>query len=712
MRTAALVRVVVAIVAVLGVWPAAASGAGWSLQDGANVTPSYSGTMHGLDCASASSCVAVGTQAQRDNAHRTLVETWDGTSWTIQPAPSPSGTTSAELQDVACPAPDACLAVGWFRDSEENDHPLLERWDGTSWTIQPAPLQSGAVSSISCTSTTACTAVGSAPIRWDGSTWSVQTAASPAGSRGLGLTGVSCVSATDCTATGHYLDSGTSWRTLAEHWDGTSWTLLPTEEPNGSWQAELRDVSCTSATDCTAVGDFITNAQLTLVERWDGTRWTIQPSPNRSGTESGNRLWGVSCASATACVAVGEPGLIEQWDGTSWTIQTSLDVSLLRAVHAVACTSPAACTAVGQGVAARWDGASWTSQEVPRIPVEFDTDLAGISCTSRSACLAVGSYDNVEHGRRTLVVKRWDGTVWTQDAAVADPSYGFGSAMKDVSCTSPSACLAVGNTDFTDRGGTSHLAFADRYDGTTWTSLPYPKPYTSERSDFTGVSCASATWCVAVGHYAPLGGVDTTLIERWDATGWTELSSPAPAGTELSSVSCTSTSACVAVGSAGVAPLAERWNGSSWSVETTPLPPAAGSARFSSVSCSSATSCTAVGQAGAQALAERWDGTTWSLQPTPVPSGAKASALTGVSCRTPAACTATGYVEDAASTRTPLAVRWDGKRWALQPVPNPAGAQSAAFSAVSCPSPTACDAVGNFTKAGDENLAFAAGWSG
>jgi hypothetical protein len=499
---------------------------------------------------------------------------------------------------------------------------------------------------------------------------------------------------------------------LAEHWDGTSWAVQPTAEPTGSSATDLADVSCSSATSCTAVGDYVTNTTLTLVEHWDGTSWTIQPSPNRPGKETGSRLLGVSCASATACVAVGDPGAIEQWDGNSWTLQTSLDVPLSRTPQAVACTSETACIAVGDGVAARWDGATWTSQEVRTIPVEFDTDLTAISCASPSACLAVGrNYNADDGGTHTLLVKRWDGTAWTTDQTVPDPSSGLGSVMAGVSCTSPSACLAVGNTDLTDRGGTAHYAFAERYDGTSWTALPLPRPDTTEHSDFAAVSCTSATSCFAVGHDTP-AGVTQALIARWNGTAWTDLTPPTVAGADLESISCTSASACTAVGSTGVVPVAERWNGASWSLQPTPVPPVAGSASFSSVSCASATSCTAVGQAGGQALAERWNGSRWAVQPAPVPGGAKASALTGVSCRTPAACTATGYVDDAASTRSTLALRWEGTSWAIQPTPNPAAAQGAAFTAVSCPSTTACDAVGDFTKAGGENLAFAAGWSG
>lgn len=109
--------------------------------------------------------------------------------------------------------------------------------------------------------------------------------------------GVSCVSATACVAVGSYLNSGSAFRTLAESWNGTCWSLVASPQPGDG--DSLNGVSCTSVTACMAVGgyDFLHGTR-TLVESWDGTRWSVVPSPD-VGT-NGNDLFGVSCASATA----------------------------------------------------------------------------------------------------------------------------------------------------------------------------------------------------------------------------------------------------------------------------------------------------------------------------------------------------------------------------------------------------------------------------
>src|SRR4029077_911495 len=84
----------------------------------------------------------------------------------------------------------------------------------------------------------------------------------------------------------------------------------------------LSDVSCVSATACTAVGSRRVNGlDKTLIESWNGTSWSVVPSRNPSANN--DSLGGVSCISAPACTAVGSydsgsltRGLIESWKGT------------------------------------------------------------------------------------------------------------------------------------------------------------------------------------------------------------------------------------------------------------------------------------------------------------------------------------------------------------------------------------------------------------
>ena len=89
-------------------------------------------------------------------------------------------------------------------------------------------------------------------------------------------------------------------QTLAESWNGIAWTLQPTPSPNGG--SELDVVSCPATTNCAAVGDE-GGASATLTEAWNGAKWTVVPSPSPGLAK--NIVDGVSCASATGCLAVG-----------------------------------------------------------------------------------------------------------------------------------------------------------------------------------------------------------------------------------------------------------------------------------------------------------------------------------------------------------------------------------------------------------------------
>src|SRR5262249_39789667 len=152
-------------------------------------------------------------------------------------------------------------------------------------------------------------------------------------------------------------------------------------------------------------------------------------------------------------------------------------------------------------------------------------------------------------------------------------------------------------------------------------------------------------------------------------------------------VSCTSPNACTAVGNTASGLLAERWDGTTWTVQSTPTPPGTPGGFFTGVSCTSQFACTAVGAAvdssgnpAGPTITERWDGTTRTITPTPTPHSSVAF-LNAVSCTSPNACTAVGNTASAL-----LAERWDGTTWTVQSTPTPPGTEGQGdfFSGVSC----------------------------
>jgi hypothetical protein len=139
-----------------------------------------------VSCAGATACTAVGTYDQNsaDNMYVTLAESWNGTSWQIQPTPNISGAEQNHLNGVSCVTPTSCIAVGNYVDYNLNPMmgTLAELWNGTNWTIQPTPNPAGAndLSGVSCSARTVCTAVGETYTRatlaerWNRTSWKIQ----------------------------------------------------------------------------------------------------------------------------------------------------------------------------------------------------------------------------------------------------------------------------------------------------------------------------------------------------------------------------------------------------------------------------------------------------------------------------------------------------------------------------------------------------------
>jgi hypothetical protein len=276
------------------------------------------------------------------------------------------------------------------------------------------------------------------------------------------------------------------------------------------------------------------------------------------------------------------------------------------------------------------------------------------------------------------------GPTWKVQAIPSPPG---GGTLDDMACASASSCTAVGSF------GANTLA--ERWDGTSWAIQSTPNPSRLLTLDLSGVSCSSADACTAVGYYQTSSGY-FTLAERWDGTSWAIQSTPNPsrsAFSRLSTVACTSASLCIAVGDAGPNMLAELWNGTSWTIQKTPRSGAGVSALPLGISCTAASACTVVGfdqtSSGSGTLAERWNGTSWAIQSTPHPSGSTDSSLSTVSCASGTACTAVGY-----SDVGTLAERWNGRSWSIQNTPSPGGPTSSALLGVACTSASACTAVG------------------
>jgi hypothetical protein len=237
----------------------------------------------------------------------TLIEHWNGANWSE--VSSPTMPTGSALASVTAPASNNAWAVG---ANSTSNNALVEHWDGKSWSVVPSPAFTGEsiASNVSADSTTDVwvggqgnTAVGApfnggAALHWNGQIWSIMSGPSFAHS----ITALSPTNVWGAGFRGVQFNDRTVDRPVVEHWDGTSWSIVPSPDPDKNTpqqSSKLEGIAAISATDIWAVGF---NQGATLTEHWDGMNWKIVNSPNPG---QNNQLFGVTALSDGTVAAVG-----------------------------------------------------------------------------------------------------------------------------------------------------------------------------------------------------------------------------------------------------------------------------------------------------------------------------------------------------------------------------------------------------------------------
>lgn len=552
--------------------------------------------MLGVSCPSSTFCLAVG-----EAAGKAVAERWNGASWSLVAAPSPSGATWAKLASVSCASSSSCMAVGASSEKAGAEKTLAERWNGTSLSVVSSP--------------------------------------NPTEAQGfVNFTDLACAGASSCTAVGYYaakVEAGVPVvvKTLAESWNGSSWSIKTTVNPNSSKYSALLGVSCPATSACTAVGlaepGPAGETEVTLAEAWNGSTWSTQSTVNPAPLTE-DEFKDVACIRADLCLGVGrnlysKNSFIEVWNGTGWQLQQNVGGEIKRIACLETIFTPA-CVAVGKtaaGAPQSWmlnqaEGGWLISEVAPPSPTGgTESILNGVSCSS-SACTAVGSYRDSQGVYRPLV-ERWNGSAWSLQEA---PNPGEGTAqnaMLGVSCPSSTFCLAVGEA--------AGKAVAERWNGSAWSLAPVPLPTGATSGKLASVSCPAVDSCFAAGYSAEKPGAEKPLVESWNGSAWSIVAVPSPADVQgsapLTSISCLSPRACFAAGSyvakaesgapIETKPLVESLTGTKWTVQT--AAPATGFkfSGFAGISCTSAIACTAVGAKSTalsgpiMTLVERWE---------------------------------------------------------------------------------------------------------
>jgi Carboxypeptidase regulatory-like domain len=254
---------------------------------------------------------------------RSLTLHYDGSAWTV--VPSPNRQYGLRLEDVVAIANDDVWAVGWTGSNSFDDESIALHWDGASWTIVPTPQPGNGINrlfAIDAAGPNDIWATGtfgdiqgsyfSSILHWDGTSWSL--VADDCDTYG-GLTGVTVVSSTEAWAVG---DATTC------HFDGKRWMEVPSPQPRPEHYEiayPLEDVAAAAPDDVWAVGARITDngwyiAWQSLAEHWDGSQWTL------TTFVPGTLMRGVEALSATDVWAVGTDSfgpLIVHYDGAEWS---------------------------------------------------------------------------------------------------------------------------------------------------------------------------------------------------------------------------------------------------------------------------------------------------------------------------------------------------------------------------------------------------------
>lgn len=170
----------------------------------------------------------------------------------------------------------------------------------------------------------------------------------------------------------------------------------------------------------------------------------------------------------------------------------------------------------------------------------------------------------------------------------------------------------------------------------TWKIVSSPNVGTGTHgNELNAVAVVSSSNVWAVGFSpAPSGTplyIQQGLVEHWNGSSWSVVSSPNPANqpdVELNGVAAISASDIWAVGTAGnpsytpYQTLTEHWNGSSWSIISSPSPGTYNGNVLNAVSAVSSNDVWAVGWAqatstGPESLTMHWDGASWTVVPNP-----------------------------------------------------------------------------------------------
>ena len=307
--------------------------------------------------------------------------------------------------------------------------------------------------------------------------------------------------------------------TLAEHWNGATWSAIATPNPgvdnNDLWGVTSVPGATVSTNNVWAVGDSTdgSGVEHSMALQWNGTGWNqIAVPPVGTGN---NVLFGVTAVSSTDIWAVGDTQsdtnpltarrtLIQHYDGTKWLAVTSPDVSPGSSdrLNAVAATGANDVWAVGRSIDSggaertlilHYNGAAWTITTSANHGI-YDNALYGVMALSATAAYAVGNWIDI-NGRSHTLLEQWNGVAWS---VVATPDVSPGTldnALFSVAAPSANNVWTAGAIQAPTNSGSPSDTLVEHWDGTQWKIVPSPDGASGSFNELNAI-VAVAPWNV------------------------------------------------------------------------------------------------------------------------------------------------------------------------------------------------------------------------
>jgi hypothetical protein len=327
-----------------------------------------------------------------------------------------------------------------------------------------------------------------------------------------------------------------------------AWRVMSTQNPSTSGN-EFKGIAAISPSAVWAVGTKATSTgSATLIERYTGDNLRVVPSPNPGAPTqcgSGNVLSAASGTSASDVWAV----------GIYWSC--SLFKPLI--VH--------------------WDGAAWAVVPGPVPSTTGYNQLNAVAAASPSDAWAVGTYD-APNGAVTPFIEHWNGSTWRQVPGATKSATN--NTLNAVAIVSGSDIWAAGT--YLNQTTGRFFTLIEHGTGSSWSVVPSPSPGNYNANVITGLAALSANNVWAVGYYDANNGARKTLILHWNGAVWSLVPSPNVSTTYgsanvLNGVVALAANSIWAVGHFNNGNTGNQqksftlhWDGTAWSIVTTPSP--------------------------------------------------------------------------------------------------------------------------------------------